>query len=375
MIFRRRSRTLVFFLHHAMIVAVTVVQAFRSFSSSQRRSSQAGMSLHKTATTTTASYLDGLAKTWAPSSPFPTTKTPPGQNSRYPSFTFEKYLENPYFHHINTAYPGLQLIQEEPFIFVINDFLSPDECARLKNKADQGGLRPQVGGGMVERTSTGVVCTKDEVPTIQQKMMDLIHIHDLRKLQYLKVSKYQQGQTFSKHTDAWPTEGAPISKGWVNAQDFFGDEIRKTVGCLPALVQPNHNTLLTVFVYLNDVTKGGCTVFPNIGLHTGRNDLNFYTHPSPMDSRQRQDGSPWDWEFRAASEPLKIVPQQGMAVLHFCSLLPEHGGITDGNCFHIAEPPAPGMEKYVSQQFVSSCTEWTLPEDSLPIGRVTWDNI
>lgn len=299
------------------------------------------------------------------------------QNPRYPSYSFEKYLENPFFQQINTTFPGLQLIHQEPYIFIINNFLTPNECSRLRAKADNGMLRPQIGDGSVTRTSSGVVCTREEVPTIQQKMMDLTAIRDISQLQYLKVSKYQEGQTFSKHTDAWPTEGAPISRGWVQEEDFFGDERRRTVGCLPALEQPNHNTLLTCFVYLNDVHEGGCTVFPNIGIHTGKNSLNFYTHPSPMDSRKRQDGKDWDWEYRTAGSepPLRVYPQEGMAVLHLCSLLPEHGGMTDGNTFHIAEPPSPGHVKYISQQFVSSCKSWTLPEDSMPIGRVTWDTI
>ena len=296
-------------------------------------------------------------------------------NPLYPSYSFDKYVENPFFQQINTAYPGLQLIHQEPFIFIINNFLTPDECRRLRRKADEGMLRPQVGGGAVERTSSGVVCTRDEVPSIQRKMMELTNIRDMDQLQYLKVSKYQPGQTFSKHTDAWPTEGAPISKGWLNDSDFFGDERRTTVGCLPALHQPNHNTLLTCFVYLNNVDQGGCTCFPNIGIHTGRNGLSFYTHPAPMDSTQRPDGSAWDWDYRTTNQPLRVQPEQGMAVLHFCSLLPQHGGITDGNTFHVAEPPAMGEEKYVSQQFFSSCTSWTLPEDSMPIGRVTWDTI
>ena len=328
----------------------------------------------KTVLKGTVAYLDGLTKQEQKQSQS-SEQDSPCQNPRYPSYSFDKYLENPYFQKINTAYPGLQLIHEEPYIFLINNFLSADECSRLRAKADDGMLRPQIGGGSVDRTSSGVVCTRDEVPSIQQKMMELTSIHDIDQLQYLKVSKYKEGQTFSKHTDAWPTEGAPISRGWVEEEDFFGDNRRRTIGCLPALEQPNHNTLLTCFVYLNDVHEGGCTTFPNIGLHTGKNSLNFYTHPSPMDSRRRQDGSAWDWEHRSASEPLRVSPEEGMAVLHFCSLLPEHGGMTDGNAFHIAEPPAVGHEKYVSQQFFSSCKTWMLPEDSVPTGRVTWDTL
>jgi hypothetical protein len=297
------------------------------------------------------------------------------KNPRYPDYSFDKYLANPYFAKINTAYPGLQLIHEEPFIFIVNDFLSSDECTRLIGKAEQGSLRAQIGGGGVVRTSQGVVCMHEEVPTIQSKLMDLVQVPHQGQLQYLKVSRYGAGDTFSKHTDAWPTEGAPISKGWVEAPDFFGDRLRPTKGCMSSKNQPNHNTIFTTFVYLNTVEKGGATAFPNLGLHTGKNGHNFYENPTPMDTHCRPDGSRWDWEYRTEAEPLQISPQRGMAVLHFCSLLPEYGGICDGNTFHVAEPPAEGHEKFVAQQFVASCIDWALPDDSIPLGRVSWDTI
>jgi hypothetical protein len=375
----------------AVPILVDSFQVLRQLRSERKRHrrSKASLSL----STDSVAYLEGLSQSSSSSPSIPgtctattTTTTHSWHNPRYPSYSFEKYLENPFFHRINTSYPGLQLIHQEPYIFIINNFLTPQECARLRAKADADDgmlLRPQIGGGSVSRTSTGVVCTREEVPTIQQKMMHLTAIHNVQQLQYLKVSKYEPGQTFSKHTDAWPTEGAPISRGWINAADFFGDERRRTVGCIPALEQPNHNTLLTCFVYLNTIHDenggggGGCTVFPNIGIHTGQNNVNFYTQPSPMDSRRRQDGSAWDWEYRANKSelPVRVGPQEGMAVLHLCSLLPEHGGVTDGNVLHVAEPPALGNVKYIAQQFIASCTAWTLPEDSMPIGRVTWDTI
>ena len=149
----------------------------------------------------------------------------------------------------------------------------------------QDSLRPQIGGGAVVRTSNGVVCENDEVPTIRQKMCDLTRITDKQQLQHLKISRYIEGQQFSKHTDSWPTEGAPVSKGWVNEDDFFGDKKRPVQGCWSAMNQPDHNNFMTCLVYLNDIPqgKGGSTTFPNIGLHTGKNGQNFYEFPAPME--------------------------------------------------------------------------------------------
>ncbi len=322
-----------------------------------------------------------------PSTPRPTFQRAPtrtttiiNRNPDYPDLPLDKYLANPYFQRINTEYPGLQLIHEEPFIFLVNNFLTDEECDRLVHKAmvgtlnGQSSLRPQIGGGAVVRTSNGVVCEDEEVPTIRQKMSALTKVTDKRQLQHLKISRYMEGQEFSKHTDAWPTEGAPVSKGWVKEEDFFGDKKRPVQGCWSSMNQPDHNNFMTCLVYLNDIPegKGGSTTFPNIGLHKGRDGQNFYTHPAPMDSSQRPDGSEWDWDF---GESLQINPQKGMGLLHFCSLHPEHGGICDGNTFHQADPPHPGHEKFVTQQFFASSPYWEVPEDSQPIGRISDDTI
>lgn len=306
-------------------------------------------------------------------------------NPNYVNIPFHNYLSNPYFQQIDTQYPGLQLIHENPFLFIVNDFLTNDECDRIINKATAAEndsnnnnhnalLREQVGGGSVVRTSSGVVCVDDEVPTIRRKMSELTNVSDMRQLQHLKISRYRPGQHFSKHTDAWPTEGAPLNRGWGMEEDFFGDYRRPVAGCVSSRDVPNHNNYLTVLVYLNDVPsgRGGCTTFPNIGMHDGDGGESFYDSPTPMDSRSRPDGSPWDWEF---GKKVAIHPQRGMALLHFPSLLPEWGGICDGNTFHLAEKPDEGYEKFVCQQFISSCPDWDVPDDSMPIGRVSHDTI
>lgn len=326
------------------------------------------------------------------------------RNPHYPDLPFDKYLANPFFKRINTDYPGLQLIHEEPYIFIVNNFLTDNECDRLIQKTiqtDNSGssissgsctptndgeevvattttsLRPQIGGGSVIRTSNGVVCENEEVPTVRKKMTDLTNVSDCRQLQHLKISRYTEGEEFSKHTDAWPTEGAPVGTGWVNEVDFFGDRKRPIQGCWSSRNKPSHNNYMTCLVYLNDIPQGmgGSTTFPNIGLHTGMDGCNFYQNPSPMDSTIRQDdGSEWDWNF-GHHQSVTVHPTKGMALLHFCSLLPEYGGICDGNTFHRADPPEYGQEKFVTQQFFASCPYWDVPEDSQPVGRISNDTI
>jgi len=50
---------------------------------------------------------------------------------RHPNLPVAGYLAQEKFHHINVDFPGVQLIHEDPFIFLIHDFVSADECSAL----------------------------------------------------------------------------------------------------------------------------------------------------------------------------------------------------------------------------------------------------
>lgn len=45
-------------------------------------------------------------------------------NPSYPNLPMGSYLNDKLFCKINTAYPGLQLVHEKPYIFIINNFLN-----------------------------------------------------------------------------------------------------------------------------------------------------------------------------------------------------------------------------------------------------------
>ena len=47
----------------------------------------------------------------------------------------------------------------------------------------------------------------------------------------------------------------------------------------------------------------------------------------------------------------------GLGVLHFPSTSAEHGGVTDYNAYHEAEPPIEPPEKWILQSFI-----WTHPK-------------
>ena len=64
-------------------------------------------------------------------------------NPSYANLPLDGYRRQRMFPQINTGFPGLQLIHERPFLFVVNGFLSSVECALLLQKAKE--LTPQPG--------------------------------------------------------------------------------------------------------------------------------------------------------------------------------------------------------------------------------------
>jgi len=300
----------------------------------------------------------------------------PTQNPNFPDLPFDGYLQCPLFPRINVEYPGLQLVHERPYIFIVNDFLTQEECQRLIDKASTG-MKTQtyseLGKGV--RNSTGVVCQDEEVPRFREKVMELTQQKPFQ-LQSLKISRYEEGQEFTLHTDAVCDPRSMCA----DTSDMFGDKKQRTKG--NALCPVGHNRFMTVFVYLNDVAKGGCTAFPRIGIHYGAEPgTEFYDNPGPLNCKVDKEGHELPSDFEASlkevekrfCEPtLRFPPQRGQAVLHFPTLSPEYGGTVDGNVMHCSEPAVD--VKYICQQFIYSSEQCKRDRKSLPSGRLSKEN-
>lgn len=154
---------------------------------------------------------------------------------------------------INLGFPGLRLAWQSERsgapIFAVDDFLSAAECERVLAKcccmwvASAPGPNPPAA---TVRTSQNVVLAKRETPAIQARIAQLVS-RPLECLAPLKVLRYERDGRFSQHLD---TAG-------------LSDEARALDWRAPAgRARPqNVNVELTVFVYLNDVSEGGETVF------------------------------------------------------------------------------------------------------------------
>ena len=104
----------------------------------------------------------------------------PRFSPEYPNLLSEYALEGPGFHEINLAYPGIQLINTKPNIFIVNELFTQDECDRLMSKSKQH-LRKSIVGGSdgkmrhsETRTSTAAVVPQREVPTMISKLGSLL---------------------------------------------------------------------------------------------------------------------------------------------------------------------------------------------------------
>ncbi|CAM9529241.1 unnamed protein product [Chrysoparadoxa australica] len=196
------------------------------------------------------------------------------------------------FLQINHAYPGLKMIHASPLFYSVENFLTPQDCEALAAAASQSmGPSPVVGAGAgevsVSRTSSSCFFPREELPGLVAKVAALTNV-PMNTLEFPQVGRYYTGEHYSFHFDAF---------------DLGTEEGRR-------FAQNGGQRIATVLIYLNNVTSGGCTYFPHLGL--------------------------------------RVTPRQGMAVVFFPASL---DGQLDDRLLHAAEP-AGESPKWVSQIWI-----------------------
>jgi len=269
--------------------------------------------------------------------------------TEYPHLSLDRYKMQLFFHRINTQYPGVQLVHEEPYILVVDKFLSDWECDELVKKiifsSEQKNSGSGAHGGAPQRdadtrTSMSVVARNTEVAGIRKRLAKLANV-DVRQLQPTKLTRYDTGQHFVEHTDA--------TFNRMN-MDRFAERVAAGSVSAP---RPYDDRIVTIFVYLNDVTKGGRTRF----LSFGKDPVVYETilpalaKHLPVEERMAaREAAPAAAATRGGS--LDVTPVKGRVVLHFPTARRELGCLPDYNAAHEGEEAID--PKFILQQFIWS---------------------
>ena len=216
-------------------------------------------------------------------------------NPRYKNLPLELAIDWQYGTMINLSYPGLQLVHLSSItqapIFIVNNFLSDDECDVLMAKTDTVALEPsnRVNKKSMknDRTSWDVRVAKEETWGLQRRLATLTN-HRVENMEPVKIIKYTKGGFFLCHSDAG------------SKYNFLEKKIYQPSGATQP-VQPFANREITVFIYLNNTDRGGETAFYNAKKSYGGGER--------------------------AHEYLRLKPEKGMAAVFYATYQPLSGNL------------------------------------------------
>jgi prolyl 4-hydroxylase len=197
----------------------------------------------------------------------------------------------PVYNGVNPNYPGLRLLNANPPVFAVDQFLTPFECQFLVHSSnDCFGPAPVVGKGAGEisssRTSSTCYLAREDLPDYLRKV-SMLTGKPVEHCELPQVGRYFPSQQYLQHFDAFDLSDE-------DGRRFAANGGQRTV---------------TVLVYLNDVHQGGQTAFPALNL--------------------------------------EVQPRQGMAIVFFPATV---DGLLDKMALHAARPAVD--TKYVSQVWI-----------------------
>jgi len=209
----------------------------------------------------------------------------------FPLTVQDRPLIAPTYNGVNTSYPGLRLLNVSPPVYTVDNFLTSTECSFLINAAsDSFTPAPVVGPGSGEisksRTSSTCYLAREDLPILLQKVYALTG-KPWKHTELPQVGRYLPNQQYLQHYDAF---------------DLSNDDGQR-------FASNGGQRVVTVLIYLNDVTRGGHTHFPMLDI--------------------------------------KVQPKMGMALVFFPSTV---DGLLDKQALHAALPAVD--VKFVSQIWI-----------------------
>ena len=115
----------------------------------------------------------------------------------------------PVYNGVNPQYPGLRVVNADPPIFCVDNFLTPAECQFLITVAsDSFGPAPVVGKGAGEvspsRTSSTCYLAREDLPDYLRKV-SLLTGKPIEHCELPQVGRYLPSQQYLQHFDAFDT--------------------------------------------------------------------------------------------------------------------------------------------------------------------------
>ena len=217
----------------------------------------------------------------------------------------DRPLEQPIYNGVNPAYPGLRILNVQPPIFCVDNFLTDFECDFLIEHAqDSFGPAPVVGKGAGEvspsRTSSTCYLAREDLPDVLRKVSVLTG-KPFEHCELPQVGRYFPSQQYLQHFDAFDLSTE-------DGRRFALNGGQRTV---------------TVLMYLNTVARGGATRFPALNID--------------------------------------VQPVRGLALVFFPATV---DGFLDKMALHAAMPAID--TKYVSQIWIRQSVYTGLPSKRLP---------
>lgn len=157
---------------------------------------------------------------------------------------------------MNTEFPkkiadNVTLFSSDPIIYVVDDFISEDECQEFIN-CSKDKLQPATVVGLKEeqklqdRTNEFAWLEHDANESIHEvsKRLSILVQMPIRNAEMFQVVHYESGTEYKPHFDSFDQSTELGKKYW----------------------EPGGQRMITALIYLNDVEDGGATYFPELNI-------------------------------------------------------------------------------------------------------------
>ena len=157
---------------------------------------------------------------------------------------------------MNTKFPkkiadNVTLFSSDPIIYVVDDFISEDECQEFIN-CSKDKLQPATVVGLKEelklkdRTNDFAWLehhANESIHEVSKRLSILVQM-PIRNAEMFQVVYYESGTEYKPHFDSFDQSTELGKKYW----------------------EPGGQRMITALIYLNDVEDGGATYFPELNI-------------------------------------------------------------------------------------------------------------